>query len=60
MTDGDSDTDGVPIECDTCETVVAFEDARRSKTIGGLDPTTWQTLCCPACGSRLRTVFVGE
>lgn len=48
-----------PIECDTCGKTVPFDDARRTKTIGDLDPTTWQTLCCPACGSRLKTVFVG-
>jgi hypothetical protein len=27
--------------------------------MGGLDPDKWQTLCCPDCGSRLKTVFVG-
>lgn len=47
-------------ECATCERVVAFEDARRTKTMGGLEPTKWQTLCCPHCGSRLKTVYVGE
>lgn len=47
-------------ECDTCGEVVAFEDARRRETIGGLDPTKWQTLCCPECGNRLKTVFVGD
>lgn len=52
-------TDG-SLECETCKTTVAFEDARRRKTMGGLDPTKWQTLCCPDCGSRLKTVFVGD
>lgn len=46
--------------CATCGTDVALEDARRTKTMGGLDPTKWQTLCCPHCGSRLKTVYVGE
>lgn len=51
---------GGPLECDTCGTAVRFEDARRTKTMGGLAPTTWQTLCCPRCGSRLKTVYVGD
>ncbi len=46
-------------ECDTCGTVVPFEEARRSETMGNLDPKKWQTLCCPECGNRLKTVFVG-
>ncbi len=54
-----SEPDG-PFECRSCEVSVAFEDARRTKTMGGLDPTKWQTLCCPNCGSRLQTVFVGD
>jgi len=28
--------------------------------MGGLDPMKWQTLCCPSCGSRLQTIYVGE
>lgn len=53
---GDDD----PIECDTCDATVSFEDAIRRETMGGLDPKRWQTLCCPECGSRLETVFVGD
>ena len=49
-----------PFECGTCEKTVAFETARRTKTMGGLDPTKWQTLCCPNCGTRLQTVYVGD
>lgn len=48
------------LECSTCTTVVDREDAIRTETMGGLDPTRWQTLCCPDCGTRLKTVFVGE
>lgn len=48
------------LECDTCDTAVDRGDAIRTKTMGGLDPTTWQTLCCPECGARLKTVFVGK
>ena len=48
------------IECDTCGAAVPPEEARRAETMGGLDPTKWQTLCCPECGGRLRTVFVGD
>ena len=54
-----SESDG-PFECDTCDATVQFDEARRAKTMGGLDPTKWQTLCCPHCGSRLQTVFVGD
>ncbi|WP_265109784.1 hypothetical protein [Halosolutus halophilus] len=59
MSSHDDET-GEEFECDTCGAVLAFEDARRTKTMGGLDPTKWQTLCCPNCGSRLKTVFVDE
>ena len=27
--------------------------------MGNLDPETWQTLSCPHCSNRLKTVFVG-
>jgi DNA-directed RNA polymerase subunit RPC12/RpoP len=64
--DGDGDggvahglaVDG-PLACDTCGATVAVADATRTETMGGLDPSKWQTLCCPDCGSRLQTVFVG-
>lgn len=46
--------------CDGCGRTVAREDATRTETMGGLDPDTWQTLCCPACGRRLKTVLVRE
>jgi hypothetical protein len=46
--------------CDSCERDIAFEDARRSATFGDLDPEKWQTLCCPDCGRRLKTIFVGD
>ncbi|MFC7131719.1 MULTISPECIES: hypothetical protein [Salinibaculum] len=45
--------------CETCERAVDRDEARRSETYGGLDPEKWQTLCCPDCGNRLKTVFVG-
>ncbi len=53
---------GVPetLACDTCDREVPSSDARRRETYGGLDPEKWQTLCCPHCGDRLRTVFVGD
>jgi len=47
-------------ECEVCDAVVEFGDARRAETMDGLDPTKWQTLCYPACGGRLKTVFVGD
>lgn len=48
------------LECDTCERTVAGEDAIRRETMGDLDPTKWQTLCCPHCGTRLKTVLVAD
>ncbi|WP_199268262.1 hypothetical protein [Halorhabdus sp. CUG00001] len=45
--------------CETCDREVAQSDVIRTKTMGGLDPDNWQTFCCPECGSRLQTVFVG-
>ena len=44
----------------TCGSAVPTEDARRRETMGDLDPTKWQTFCCPDCGCRLKTVFVGN
>jgi len=46
------------LHCDTCEQAVERADATRTETYGGLDSDTWQTLCCPDCGCRLKTVFV--
>lgn len=48
-----------PLECTTCDALTDRADAVRRQTIGDLDPDKWQTLCCPSCGSRLKTVFVG-
>ena len=48
------------LHCETCGSDVAVDDARRSETYGDLDPHRWQTLCCPTCGARLKTVFVGD
>ena len=44
--------------CDTCKRGVSREEANVCGTIGDLDPDRWQTLCCPHCGARLKTVFV--
>ncbi len=46
--------------CETCERAVTRTGATRTATYGDLDTDTWQTLCCPDCGSRLKTVFVGD
>ncbi|WP_255198660.1 hypothetical protein [Halorarius litoreus] len=48
-----------PLTCD-CGVTVAPEAATRTETFGDLDPTTWQSLCCPECGRKLKTVFVGD
>ena len=46
--------------CENCGAEPTRSDAIRTKTMGDLDPTKWQTLCCPDCGMRLKTVFVGD
>ena len=48
-----------PLRCETCGRTVPLEAAVRTRTYGDLDPERWQTLCCPDCGRRLKTVFVG-
>jgi len=53
-------TDDESFYCETCEHPVARADVIRTGTMGGLDPTKWQTFCCPDCGNRLETVFVGD
>jgi hypothetical protein len=46
------------LHCDTCDADVSRAAATRTETYSDLDSDTWQTLCCPTCGSRLKTVFV--
>lgn len=53
----DSADEGV--HCDQCGIAVDRDDAIRRKTFGELDSKKWQTLCCPRCGRRIKTVFVG-
>jgi hypothetical protein len=48
-----------PLAC-ACGASVDPEEATRTKTYGDLDPTKWQALCCPTCGRKLETVFVGD
>lgn len=48
------------LDCGTCGRTVDGEAAVRTETVGDLDPMRWQTLCCPACGTRLKTVYVGD
>ena len=48
-----------PLYCETCDREVGRDEAIRTETYGDLDPATWQSLCCPDCGQKLRTVFVG-
>jgi endogenous inhibitor of DNA gyrase (YacG/DUF329 family) len=45
------------LTCASCGRQVARADAIRTETYGDLDADRWQTLCCPACGRRLETVF---
>lgn len=47
-------------DCDNCDEVTTPAEAIRTETMGDLDPTKWQTFCCPVCGARLKTVFVGD
>lgn len=46
--------------CAHCERAVERDEAIRRETYGDLDTDRWQTLCCPHCGRRLKTVFVGN
>jgi len=46
------------LTCDGCDREVTPEAAVRAKTYGDLDPSKWQSLCCPDCGRKLKTVFV--
>jgi DNA-directed RNA polymerase subunit RPC12/RpoP len=46
--------------CDNCGAETTREGTVRTETVGDLDPSAWQTLCCPDCGARLKTVFVGD
>jgi hypothetical protein len=39
---------------------VRVGDAVRRETMGDLNTTTWQTFCYPDCGSRPKTVLVGN
>lgn len=48
------------LHCGTCDRAVDRESAIRRETMADLDPSVWQTLCCPDCGRRLKTVFVGD
>lgn len=52
--------DDGPYICDACGSETTARDAIRRATIADLDPETWQPLCCPDCGARLETVYVGE
>jgi hypothetical protein len=47
------------LHCETCDRHVDHSAATRTETYGDLDSDRWQTLCCPECGTRLETVFVG-
>lgn len=58
--DDPAETDEDIYHCDHCDEAVTRSEAVRTKTFADLDPDTWQVLCCPTCGQRLETVFVGE
>jgi transcription initiation factor IIE alpha subunit len=45
--------------CDACDRNVSRAEATRTETFGDLDPEKWQAFCCPGCGRKLKTVFVG-
>lgn len=48
------------LDCAGCGRAVDPEEATRTETMGDLDPDRWQTLCCPTCGHRLKTVLLRE
>lgn len=45
--------------CDNCGADFDSGGATRTATMGDLNSDTWQTLCCPGCGARVKPVFVG-
>jgi DNA-directed RNA polymerase subunit RPC12/RpoP len=51
---------GGSLHCDACGRSVGRSEATRTATYGDLDSDRWQTLCCPDCGSRLKTVLVRD
>ncbi|QZP38788.1 hypothetical protein [Halobaculum magnesiiphilum] len=53
-------TEGADYTCDNCGAEFTSAEATRTETMGGLDADAWQTLCCPTCGARVKTVFVGR
>jgi NAD-dependent SIR2 family protein deacetylase len=48
------------LRCETCERSVPRAETIRRETMADLDPTKWQSLCCPDCGRTLKTVFVAR
>jgi len=46
------------LTCEACDRAVTRAEAVRTETFGDLDPSKWQSLCCPDCGRKLKTVFV--
>lgn len=57
MVEDSAETD---LFCEVCERSVERSAASVCGTMGDLDPEKWQTLCCPECGARLKTIFVGN
>lgn len=48
------------VYCETCDVEYSLAETDECGTMGDLDPETWQTRCCPRCGNRLKTIFVGD
>ena len=48
------------LDCDTCDWTVPGKEAVRRETTDDLEPTTWQALRCPGCGSRAKPLFVAD
>ena len=53
-------TSSETFHCDNCGRTVEYDKAIRGEPMGDLDSNTWQQFCCDSCGSRLKTVFVGD
>lgn len=45
--------------CEACGRAFDRDEATRTETYADLDATKWQSLCCPDCGRKVETVFVG-
>jgi predicted RNA-binding Zn-ribbon protein involved in translation (DUF1610 family) len=63
--DGDNasehgDDEEPEFQCDNCGEAFDRDRGIRSAPMGDLDTSQWQRFDCPNCGTRVKTVFVGN